>query len=83
MDEGDLKPIKEWPKVWRTTLNGLDIMAISSAEDITEALFKKIRWPAKIKNLELLGKHGSVMAFKEQIAQKIEASCNHYASPGM
>lgn len=75
-DKGDLKPVKEWPKVWRTTLNGLDIMAISSAEETTEALLKKIKWPDKIKNLELLGKHISVMAFKEQIAQKIEATCN-------
>ncbi|WGL99153.1 terminase small subunit [Arsenophonus sp. aPb] len=66
-DSGDLKPVKDWPKVWRTTLGGLDIMAISSAEESTETLLKKIKWPDKIKNLELLGKHVSVQAFREQV----------------
>jgi phage terminase small subunit len=29
-------------------------------------LLKKIKWPDKVKNLELLGKHVDVQAFKEQ-----------------
>lgn len=66
-DSGDLKPVKDWPKIWRTTLSGLDIIAISSAEESTEALLKKIKWPDKVKNLELLGKHVSVQAFREQV----------------
>ena len=66
-DTGDLKPIKEWPKSWRTTLSGFDVMAISSGEDETEALLKKIKWPDKVKNLELLGKHIDVQAFREQV----------------
>jgi phage terminase small subunit len=39
-------------------------------------ILKKIKWPDKVKNLELLGKHVSVMAFKEQIDQKITATHN-------
>lgn len=61
---GDLLPIREWPKVWRTTLSGLDIAIIGSGD--TEAIMKKIKWPDKVKNLELLGKHIEVQAFKEQ-----------------
>lgn len=61
---GDLLPIREWPKVWRTTLSGLDIAIIGSGD--TEAIMKKIKWPDKVKNLELLGKHVDVQAFKER-----------------
>lgn len=65
-DSGDLKPIREWPLCWRTTLSGLDIQAISGEEG-TAALMKKIKWPDKVKNLELLGKHVDVQAFREQV----------------
>ena len=61
---GDFLPIKEWPRIWRTTLSGLDIAIIGSGD--TEAIMKKIKWPDKTKNLELLGKHISVQAFKEK-----------------
>lgn len=61
---GDFLPIKEWPRTWRTTLSGLDIAIIGSGD--TEAIMKKIKWPDKTKNLELLGKHVSVQAFKEK-----------------
>lgn len=62
---GELKPIKDWPKVWRTTLSGMDVVEMTSAD--SAALLKKIKWPDKVKNLELLGKHVDVQAFKESI----------------
>ncbi|HBW2970119.1 TPA: terminase small subunit [Klebsiella pneumoniae] len=62
---GELKPVTQWPKVWRTTLSGLDVIEMA-AEGNTTALLKKIKWPDKVKNLEMLGKHIDVMAFKEQ-----------------
>ena len=60
---GELKPIKDWPKTWRTTLTGMDVTEMAGDDD---GLLKKIKWPDKVKNLELLGKHVNVMAFKEQ-----------------
>lgn len=75
-ESGDLKPVRDWPKTWRTTLSGLDVMSISTGEEGTDALLKKIKWPDKVKNLELLGKHVKVQAFKEQIEQKVEATHN-------
>ncbi|MCW5001059.1 terminase small subunit [Enterobacter roggenkampii] len=66
---GELKPIKDWPKVWRTTLSGMDVVEMTSAD--SAALLKKIKWPDKVKNLELLGKHVNVQAFKEQTATEI------------
>jgi phage terminase small subunit len=70
-DDGGLKPISQWPKIWRTTLSGLDInrirMAGKNDEDDIESTLQKIKWPDKVKNLELIGKHVDVMAFKERI----------------
>lgn len=60
----EIKPIKDWPKVWRITLSGIDVTEM--AGDAT-GLLKKIKWPDKVKNLELLGKHISVQAFREQV----------------
>lgn len=72
---GELKQVAEWPKVWRTTLSGLEVMEMAS-EGNTAALLRKIKWPDKVKNLELLGKHISVQAFKEQVEQKVTATHN-------
>ncbi|HFL4354767.1 TPA: terminase small subunit [Escherichia coli] len=69
LQNGELKPIKDWPKVWRTTLSGMDVVEMASAD--SAALLKKIKWPDKVKNLELLGKHVSVQAFKEQTSTEI------------
>nr|WP_318379997.1 terminase small subunit [uncultured Enterobacter sp.]DAI86909.1 MAG TPA: Terminase small subunit [Caudoviricetes sp.] len=74
-ESGDLKPVAQWPKVWRTTLSGLDVMTMAGDGD-TAGLLKKIKWPDKVKNLELLGKHISVQAFKEQVEQKVTATHN-------
>ncbi|ENZ4282659.1 terminase small subunit [Citrobacter farmeri] len=63
---GELKPISQWPKVWRTTLSGLDVVEMSAGGNTT-ALLKKIKWPDKVKNLELIGKHIDVQAFREQV----------------
>lgn len=61
---GELKPIKDWPKTWRTTLSGMDVTEMAGD---AAGLLKKIKWPDKVKNLELLGKHVDVQAFKENI----------------
>lgn len=77
-DDGKLKPVSEWPKTWRTTLSGFDISTTirDYDESTEETILKKIKWPNKVKNLELLGKHVKVQAFKEQIEQKVEATHN-------
>ena len=68
-DDGSLKPISQWPKVWRTSISGLDIVELMSRGDDRDALeswVKKIKWPDKLKNLELLGKHVDVRAYGEK-----------------
>lgn len=68
-DEGGLKPVSQWPKVWRTSLSAMDInrirMAGSDGEEDIESTMQKVKWPDKVKNLELIGKHVGVSAFKE------------------
>lgn len=68
-EDGGLKPISQWPKIWRTTLSGLDISTtITNFDETTlENMLKKIKWPDKVKNLELIGKHVDVNAFKERV----------------
>ncbi|EPL4123848.1 terminase small subunit [Citrobacter amalonaticus] len=68
---GELKPIKDWPKTWRTTLSGMDVSEIAGD---APGLLKKIKWPDKVKNLELLGKHVDVQAFKENIKTEVTGS---------
>lgn len=68
-DDGSLKPIREWPKIWRTTLSGFDLSStIMNMDDTSiETILKKIKWPDKVKNLELIGKHVDVNAFRERL----------------
>lgn len=67
LPNGELKPIKDWPKTWRTTLSGIDVTEMSGD---TPGFLKKIKWPDKVKNLELLGKHISVQAFSDKLETK-------------
>lgn len=69
-DDGTLKPISEWPQVWRTYMSGIDISELwdGRGEDREQiGLLKKIKWPDKVKNLELIGKHIDVQAFSTKI----------------
>lgn len=65
---GELKAVRDWPKVWRTTLSGMDVTELAGE---SAGLLKKIKWPDKVKNLELLGKHISVQAFREQVKSEV------------
>lgn len=70
-DDGTLKPISQWPKVWRTSISAVDInrirMAMKDDEEDIESTLQKIKWPDKVKNLELIGKHVDVNAFRERL----------------
>ena len=74
IDELNLKPLNEWPKVWRTALSSIDIMRVRDFEagkddsSKMESVIQKIKWPDKLRNLELLGKHVEVNAYRESSA---------------
>jgi len=63
-ENGNLKPIKEWPLAWRQGLiTGLDIQRIQG--DDAETIVHKVRMADRTKSRELLGKHIKVLAWKE------------------
>ncbi|MEB4800676.1 terminase small subunit [Acinetobacter soli] len=65
-----LKPVNEWPPVWRQYISGLDNIEEFDSRGGDRSLtgyLRKIKWPDKVKNLELLGKHISIGAFKERV----------------
>jgi phage terminase small subunit len=81
-DDMSFKPLSKWPKPWRQYLSGFDLaeMFEGSGQDRSMVgLMKKIKWPDKVKNLELLGKHVNVNAFREQLAVDV----NHTISERM
>lgn len=68
-----LKPLSEWPLSWRRTVSTVDVQELFEGKgDEREMIgfLKKIKGIDKVKNLELLGKHISVGAFKEQMEIK-------------
>ncbi|AWC21391.1 Terminase small subunit [Aminobacter sp. MSH1] len=73
-DNGHLKPMKEWPKIWRKGL-------VAGIETLTEfetvdgkkepvGVVRKIRLSDRIKRVELIGKHVDVQAFRERVAHE-------------
>lgn len=65
-DDGSIKSILQWPKIWRQMINGLDITEMKTEAGAIAAV-KKIKWPDKIRNLELIGKHVDVSAFENKV----------------
>lgn len=75
-DDGSLKPISEWPKVWRQSLMGLDVTELFGGrgeERDMIGILKRIKWPDKLKNLEMLGRHVDVQAFKDRVDARVES----------
>tara|TARA_Y100000590_G_scaffold430028_1_gene543226 strand:+ start:1725 stop:2399 length:675 start_codon:yes stop_codon:yes gene_type:complete len=68
---GNFKSIIEWPKPWRQYLSGFDIQEINSND--VETVVRKIKWPDKVKNLEMIGKHVDIQAFKDKGSYSPEA----------
>ena len=69
-DLSGFKLLSEWPKLWRTSISSLDmkkmISSIGENEEL-ETVVEKIKWPDKVKNLEMIGRHVKVKAWdKEQ-----------------
>jgi phage terminase small subunit len=70
-EAGDLKPIDEWPEIWRQGLvAGVEIDALFDGvgEDrIQIGHTKRIKLSDRLRRLELIGKHVRVNAFQDQV----------------
>ena len=71
-EDHSLKSVREWPKAWRLSISAIDIKQLEGPGPDIEAILKKIKWPDKLRNLELIGKHVDVKAFEEQINVKVD-----------
>ncbi|MCE7028463.1 terminase small subunit [Jiella avicenniae] len=66
-EQGSLRPVSEWPLIWRKGLvAGLDVEEIKS-EGVTIGIIRKVKLSDRVKRLELIGKHVEVQAFREQV----------------
>lgn len=74
-DDGNLRPISDWPLVWRTGLiQGIEIEDIyeGTGEDrVHVGQVKKLKISDRLKRKELLGKHVAVQAFKDKIVHDV------------
>lgn len=69
-DNGTLKPVKDWPLIWRQGL----IAGVETAQEFEEVdgkkvpagLVHKVKISDRIKRVELIGKHMAVAAFVER-----------------
>ena len=62
-----LRPISEWPQVWRQFISQFEIEELHAGrgdERLKIGVLKKIKWPDKLANLKLMGTHVDVSAFK-------------------
>ena len=66
-ENGSLRPIHEWPLIWRQGLiSGVETVREGKGDE--EASFvDKIKISDRIKRIELIGKHVDVEAFRERI----------------
>lgn len=62
---GNILPISSWPTIWRRYINSFEIMETGDKRK-TLSVLKKIKWPDKIRNLEMMGKLTAVSAFTER-----------------
>jgi phage terminase small subunit len=66
-DDGSLKPVKDWPGVWRKGLvSGLDVEEVSAGAETTRRV-SKVKLSDRLKRIELIGKHIGVQAFRDQV----------------
>jgi phage terminase small subunit len=70
-ERNDLKPVSEWPLIWRQGLvAGVEVEALFEGvgEDRVQIGYtKKLRLSERVRRIELIGKHVTVQAFREQL----------------
>ena len=71
--DGSVKPVCDWPKIWRTGLvSGIRINELYEAGQTGKqgviGHMKDLQFSDRIKRIELLGRHISVQAFRERVA---------------
>jgi phage terminase small subunit len=69
-NDGTIKPLTMWPKIWREFLTSFELSEIIGGQGDDRkivGILKKIKWPDKVKNLEMIGRHVAVQAWKDTV----------------
>ncbi|HBN9516818.1 TPA: terminase small subunit [Pseudomonas aeruginosa] len=59
-DDGSFRSIRDWPRVWRQFLSGIEIAELFEGRGDDRRIagvLRKVKWPDKLRNLELLSRH--------------------------
>ena len=67
---GKVMPIEEWPDIWQEMVVG-QIDQVPTGDDVASLVLflSKLKFPDKIRNLEMMGKHVGVKAFAADITR--------------
>lgn len=70
-ESGALLPVKDWPPIWRKGLvTGIKATEVRDSEgNATGDVIMEVKLSPRIKQIELIGKHVDVQAFRDQIRQ--------------
>jgi phage terminase small subunit len=76
-ESGALKPIKQWPKIFRQGLvAGIDVSQIKTEDGGTMGEVVKIKLADRNAKLKMIGDHIGVGAFKQQLQLSGEVDLN-------
>ncbi|EOD8981779.1 terminase small subunit [Pseudomonas aeruginosa] len=59
-DDGSFRSIRDWPRTWRQFLSGIEIAELFEGRGDDRRIagvLRKVKWPDKLRNLELLSRH--------------------------
>ncbi|TEI52309.1 terminase small subunit [Pseudomonas aeruginosa] len=59
-DDGSFRSIRDWPRAWRQFLSGIEIAELFEGRGDDRRIagvLRKVKWPDKLRNLELLNRH--------------------------
>jgi phage terminase small subunit len=68
--DGSIMPVDKWPMIWRQYVSSFEVAEIEEGRGNDRqviGMLKKIKWPDKTKNLEMMGKLAAVGAFKDLV----------------
>ena len=68
-EDGGLKPVNQWPKIWRqglvSSIDSHQEYEYIAGEKVPAGVVQRIRLSDRVKRLEMIGKHVDVSAFSE------------------
>ncbi len=70
-DDGNLKPVREWPEVWRrgpvVGIEAFEEYAGRGEDRVAVGMVRKVKLADRTRHLELIGKHVGVQAFRDRL----------------